>query len=94
MDDLSEKKITRFFYGLASIYLVNQIAFLVCLFSFYYIGIFTTFTSCLLFLIYMLVQYYFLNKNDFVEPTFYKIANPVLLAAVIGSVIAFASLTD
>jgi hypothetical protein len=94
MDDFTEKIISNWFYVLSSVYLVNQIAFLVLIFNFYYIGFGVTVLACLLFLIYLLVQYYILNKNDFVENTFFKIANPMLLIGVICGVIGFATYTD
>ncbi len=93
-DDLQEKKISKQFYGLAVVYLLNQVAFLVCMYAFYYIGFAMSYTVFMLFVIYMLCQYYFLKKNDFVEPTFFRFANPILLATVISMVVVSSIVTD
>jgi hypothetical protein len=93
-DDLSEKMISHEFYFLGGLYAFNQIAFLVCFYLFYTLGNAMTITVGLLFVYYMSGQYYFLKKNDFVEPVFFKWANPILLCSTILVVILFAVFSD
>jgi hypothetical protein len=93
-DDLGDKTITGQLYFLFAIYAVNQIIFLVSLFYFSSLGNALTIVFGFMGVYYMTAQYYFVKKNDYEEPVFFKWANPIVMITTILIVILFAIFSD